>query len=233
MVLFVLQVYYEDNEYAIRLQLSGLRASIIKGAKVLHGEFEGNEKYYSGSLTAMDSDSKIKTQLRAKLDRGIQAAQTYVTQKWGTHNPPSRFKGPFDNANVPLSGWVMLPARRHWIQSGSRVADNDTTILSNFLQSFEHSHNSTNVDKINAVVEGETVCAFETETCECKGTVYFGIAMTRESDEDLFPTLSTSEQMKARKHFTKEVNGNIKCVNTEFEGDPLFGSAKYCRCFPN
>ena len=200
---------------------------------MLHGEFEGNKKYYSGSLTAMASDSKIKDQLRLKLDRGIEAARTYVTQKWGTHSPPSRFKGPFDNANVPLSGWVMLPARRHWIQSGSRGTDKDATILTTFLQSSENSLNSTNEDKVNAVVEGETFCAFETETCECKGTVYFGIAMTRESDEDLFPTLSTSEQMKAREHFTKEVNGNIKCDNPEFGGDPLFGSAKYCRCYPN
>ena len=110
MLLMVLcQVYYEDNEYAIRLQLAGLRACLFKSATVMHGEFEGSQHYSSGSVTAMNNDSKTRQQLESLLERGVAAATNYLARKWGTTHPPTQFRGPFDSARVPLTEWVLLP----------------------------------------------------------------------------------------------------------------------------
>ena len=212
---------------------------------MLHGEFEGNKKYYSGSLTAMASDSKIKDQLKLKLDRGIEAARTYVTQKWGTHSPPSRFKGPFDNANVPLSGWVMLPARRHWIQSGrvegalhspnrlQAANSQDESILTEFIESFrtavttEHSFSSAG----NASsVEGVAFCATEDALCDCNGFVLFASAMSA-SDDNLYPASSLLKALApGQNSIQKKASGSLICSTAEFGHDPEFGMMKQCLC---
>merc|ERR1712166_1397803 len=222
--------YYEDNDYAIRVQLSGLRVSMLKGAKVGHGNHaDGSTGYQSGTIIAQGMSAAARKH-KPMMDRGIGAAQRYLELKWGTHGVPTNFAGPWNNDRLPLSAWTLLPKRRKYIQTGQGGLDesSDRAILSKLTQDKTGEPISHPGSVHTLFAADPTCCAVEKQDCKCHGTVIFG-ALFSPTSEDYYPKVNTLDQMLKGPHKTRSLSGRVRCDVTDL-GEPLFGQPKYCRC---
>ena len=229
------QVYFEDNDYAIRLQVSGFRAAIIRNATVQHGPYrDGSIGYISGTVGTITAWSGVSREVQLELsntkDRGVASAQGYIHAKWGTGKPPTRFKGPFNQGRVPVSAWQLQLGRRKWIMTGVSTLEagvtEDDPELKGFLQSQQHSPVA--ADSI-FIEDHHTICSTEDKMCDCSGYVVFGPAISPR-DDNLYPRLATVEEIAANA-VQARAQGSIFCSNQEFGEDPAYDSVKYCRCF--
>lgn len=128
--------YFEDDDYAKRLRLSGWEAVQFKDVSVAHGEQrDGSADYVSGTSLGMRAMSKLSNATAwAQSKRGWDANQHYMQLKWGLRDTqPDRsckqaheintcnvtYGRPFNDKACDLSYWRASRSRRNWIASGT------------------------------------------------------------------------------------------------------------------
>ena len=114
--------YYEDNDYGIRVALSGMHAARFDNAPILHGD---------SRLTGTES-RLLNVKFRALFDVSLPRTREYMTAKWGRphcwpidckfvngmnahhhdHDKPVPFKHPFGDPSKPLWHWQLDQPRR-------------------------------------------------------------------------------------------------------------------------
>ena len=127
-------VYYEDEDYDIRLRLAGLRSVHLRDVLVVHGASDDADDE-SGSMRALDNrtgDAAMRAAFSAHLVRG--ANREYMAAKWGgqvgdgdgdaPRAPERQFRpralsAPFGRASLPPSWWRFDAARRRCIVDGA------------------------------------------------------------------------------------------------------------------
>ena len=78
--------YYEDEDYGIRVRLSGLRAIMFGNTALQHGELDGSKDYLSGLFNELylnprqDEDSQAWRRMHQK---GVTFGHAYLERKWG------------------------------------------------------------------------------------------------------------------------------------------------------
>jgi GT2 family glycosyltransferase len=78
--------YYEDEDYGIRVHLSGLQAVKFGNTALQHGELDGTKDYLSGLFNELylnprqDEDSR---KWRRMHQRGVKYGHDYLERKWG------------------------------------------------------------------------------------------------------------------------------------------------------
>lgn len=78
--------YYEDEDYGIRVHLSGLKAARFNNTALLHGEIDGSKDYLSGTFDQLYLHPKQDAEAlnwRATHQRGVQYGKQYIEKKWG------------------------------------------------------------------------------------------------------------------------------------------------------
>lgn len=120
-------VYYEDEDYDIRLRLAGLSSVHLRDVLVVHGASDDADDE-SGSMRALDNrtgDAAMRAAFSAHLVRG--ANREYMLAKWGrqvdddaprAHDRqfrPRALSAPFGRASLPPSWWRLDVARRRCI----------------------------------------------------------------------------------------------------------------------
>lgn len=95
--------YYEDEDYGIRVRLSGLKAVKFEDTPMHHGELDGSKDYLSGlfdELYLNPKQDEASQKWRKSHQRGVQYAHSYLEKKWGVevghfdsrgtfHSPPN------------------------------------------------------------------------------------------------------------------------------------------------
>ena len=97
---------YEDEDYGIRVRLSGLKAVKMLDTPMHHGELDGSKDYLSGLFDELylnpkhDEGSK---RWRESHQRGVQFGHEYIEKKWGIQVGHFDSKGSFHapTGNVP------------------------------------------------------------------------------------------------------------------------------------
>ena len=98
--------YYEDEDYGIRVRLSGLQAVRIDETPMHHGELDGSKDYLSGLFDELylhpkqDEGSK---RWRESHQRGVKYGHSYLEDKWGVQVGHFDTRGTFHEPpkNVP------------------------------------------------------------------------------------------------------------------------------------
>ena len=112
----VLQAYYEDSEYVIRLRTltpPGI-TKVYLNARAIHGAASA-AGYISGITNIHDPA------YRQRLDRGAKASQYYLKAKWNVSSVDNLdfcYKHPFNNRSAPASYWVHQPVHRSYVLTG-------------------------------------------------------------------------------------------------------------------
>ena len=124
---------WEDDDYSIRVALSGMHAARFDHTPLLHGERDGSKVLWSGSNIAMTSTIDHNNNKWKKLfTNGWRWSLQYMKSKWGRrrckptdckliegmnsqvydHDKPVPFKHPFGDASKPLWYWQLDQPRR-------------------------------------------------------------------------------------------------------------------------
>jgi choline dehydrogenase-like flavoprotein len=78
--------YYEDDDYAIRIHYSGLKAIKYQDTPLLHGEIDGSKDYASGIFKELYWKPKndLATKRWKKMfEYGVIVSTKYIASKWG------------------------------------------------------------------------------------------------------------------------------------------------------
>eukprot|EP01041_Mallomonas_annulata_P012574 gene12574-26480_t len=139
----IFPMFYEDNDYSVRIRLAGYRAKKFKYIPLLHGQYNGRKKYESGTVKAVATmamqDQRHSEQWASLISRGKRSSESYLVSKWGFYGQPryfgcktvreineagacnATFTRPFNGhqgRNVSISSWTLDETRRRWIESG-------------------------------------------------------------------------------------------------------------------
>lgn len=98
--------YYEDEDYGIRVRLSGLKAVKFENTPMHHGELDGSKDYLSGLFNELYLNPKQDEESlkwRKSHQRGVQHAHSYLERKWGVEVGHFDSRGTFHSPpkNVP------------------------------------------------------------------------------------------------------------------------------------
>lgn len=79
--------YFEDDDYAMRVHLSGLHAARFNNTPLLHGTIDGSKDYQSGVAMAIyfvkdDKDPAVVI-WKQLFEAGIKHSEWYMHRKWG------------------------------------------------------------------------------------------------------------------------------------------------------
>lgn len=125
--------YYEDDDYAIRVHLSGFRAMRFNGTALQHGELDGSKDYLSGIFEQLYMNPDKKLMKSAAMQswqkmfvKGQAVSKDYIEKKWGMHfdkkkkgyTPCKSVEGinqlcrpgytrPFNDPTLNLSSWTL------------------------------------------------------------------------------------------------------------------------------
>lgn len=98
--------YYEDEDYGIRVHLSGLKAARFNDTALLHGEIDGSKDYLSGTFDQLYLHPKQDLDAlnwRATHQRGVQYGKQYIEKKWGVSVGYMDARGSFHPARKKLN----------------------------------------------------------------------------------------------------------------------------------
>ena len=125
--------YYEDDDYAIRVYLSGLKAARFNNTALLHGKIDGSKDYESGVALNLyfaknKADASVVT-WRRLFEAGVVHSERYMRRKWGVDAGKKApkgakkvdcksvagingacavpFRSPFNDSLKPLSWWQL------------------------------------------------------------------------------------------------------------------------------
>jgi len=137
--------YYEDDDYAIRVHLSGYRAMKFNGTSFLHGELDGSKDYLSGIFEQLylNPDKKLlkspaMQSWQKMFVKGQTVSKAYIEKKWGMHFDKKKkgytpcksveginhlckpgFTRPFNDPSLNISSWTLdANLRASIVQSG-------------------------------------------------------------------------------------------------------------------
>jgi len=132
----IFPVFYEDNDYGVRIHLSNFKAKKFKYIPMIHGQHNGYKKYVSGtiqSIKAMGDSDEVK-KWNSSIYRGRESSENYLVEKWGFEGEPQYFgcktvdqinsvcqfeyRHPFNDSAKNISYWDFDSPRREWILSG-------------------------------------------------------------------------------------------------------------------
>jgi len=126
--------YYEDDDYAIRVYLSGLKAARFNNTALLHGKIDGSKDYESGVALNLyfatnKADAAVVT-WRRLFEAGVVHSEGYMRRKWGIDAGKKKaptgakkvdcksvagmngacvvpYRHPFNDSRKPLSWWQL------------------------------------------------------------------------------------------------------------------------------
>jgi GT2 family glycosyltransferase len=78
--------WFEDDDYAIRVHHSGMKAVRYNDTPLLHGDINGSLDYVSGMMTTLYKTRRMGNDLwqwRKMFEAGQVFSKTYLESKWG------------------------------------------------------------------------------------------------------------------------------------------------------
>lgn len=137
--------YYEDDDYAIRTYLAGLKAHKFNNTALHHGELDGSKDYLSGLFVSLYLHPKkdVATELWRKThELGVKHGQTYIETKWNIKMGTFKNKSALDckslqGINSKCRPGYTLPFNK---QNGSLADWTINEIARDKLLALERSH---------------------------------------------------------------------------------------------
>jgi len=130
-------MFHEDDDYAVRVRLSGAKVSRFTDVKVGHGQFrDGSKRYISGTVEFLRSEYEApqklydfdKAPFTKMVERGQEANPAYIQQKWGNISECKyphlmetcdvEYSTPFNCRGTSIKEWSILQRRMRYILTG-------------------------------------------------------------------------------------------------------------------
>lgn len=135
--------YYEDDDYAIRIHYSGLKAIRYPDTPLIHGEIDGSKDYASGIFKELywkPKNDEATKKWKKMFEFGVKTSTKYIASKWGltfigksnklrldcktvvaiNKMCKTPYKIPFNNTNYNLSYWDFNASLRNSIVAAGK-----------------------------------------------------------------------------------------------------------------